>query len=191
MRYSGYYNCKMCGKTWWHKSNWVPFELVDWIYSLLFLFHLIFHHFKELTCKNVAKGLCQVLRQFLCAILFLILIMIRIVFYPFYWFFNLFYWGTSVPLLFLPGIYYPGASQIFSNCIISHRIHQVKSFFWSNIYMPLGLHNKLTIISDSAICTKMLKNVINFCLFCELTFLKIYDIIFIEKIKKGYGDVYG
>lgn len=54
-----------------------------------------------------------------------------------------------------------------------------------------GLHNKLTIISDSAFCTKMLENVINFCLFCELTFLKIYDIIFIEKIKKGYGDVYG
>ena len=37
----------------------------------------------------------------------------------------------------------------------------------------------------------MLKNVINFCLFCELIFLKIYDIIFIEKLKKGYGDVYG
>ena len=35
---------------------------------------------------------------------------------------------------------------------------------------PLGLHNKLTIISDLAICTKMLKNVINFWLFCELIF---------------------
>ena len=41
MRYSGYYNCKMCGKTWWHKSNWVPFELVDWIYNLLFLYTLL------------------------------------------------------------------------------------------------------------------------------------------------------
>ena len=63
----------------------------------------------------------------------------------------------------------------------------------TNVYelRPLGLHNKLTIISDLAICTKMLKNVIFFCLFCELIFLKIYDIIFIEKIKKGYGDVYG
>lgn len=91
MRYNGYYNCKMCGKTWWHKSNWIPFELVDWIYGLLFLFHLIFHHFKELTFKNVIKGLWQVLHQFLCAILFSILIVVRIVFYPFYWFFNLFY----------------------------------------------------------------------------------------------------
>jgi hypothetical protein len=35
--------------------------------------------------------LWQVLRQFLCAVLFLILIVARIVFYPFHWFFNLFY----------------------------------------------------------------------------------------------------
>lgn len=91
MRYRGYYNCKMCGKTWWHKSDYIPFELVDWFYSLLFLSHLIFHHFEELTFKNVAKGLWQILRQFLCAILFLLLVVVRIVFYPFYWFFNLFY----------------------------------------------------------------------------------------------------
>ena len=54
-----------------------------------------------------------------------------------------------------------------------------------------GLHNKLTIISVSAICTKIFKKIFYFCLFCELTFLKICDIIFIEKIKKGLGDVYG
>lgn len=83
MKYKGYYSCKFCGKTWWHKSNLVPFELVDWFYSLLFLFHLVFHHFKELTFKNVAKGLWLVLHQFLRAILFLVLIMVRIVFYPF------------------------------------------------------------------------------------------------------------
>ena len=91
MKYSGYYNCKFCGKTWWHKSNWVPFELVDWIYSLLFLFHLIFHHFKELTFKNVTRGLWLVLRQFLGAILFLILVVVRIVFYPFKLLVDLFY----------------------------------------------------------------------------------------------------
>ena len=91
MKYSGYYNCKLCGKTWWHKSNWAPFKLVDWIYSLLFLFHLIFHHFEELTFKKIIRGLWQVLRDFLCAILFLILTIVRIVFYPFHWFFNLFY----------------------------------------------------------------------------------------------------
>ena len=83
MKYSEYYKCKICGKTWWHKSDWIPFELVDWIYNLLFLFHLIFHHFKELTFKNVIKGLWQVLRQFFCAILSLVFIVMRIVLYPF------------------------------------------------------------------------------------------------------------
>ena len=91
MRYRGYYNCKICSKTWWHKSDYVPFELVDWFYSLLFLFHLISHHFEELTFKNVIKGLWQILRQFLCAILFLILIAVRIVFYPFKLLVDLFY----------------------------------------------------------------------------------------------------
>lgn len=91
MKYNGYYSCKFCGKTWWHKSNWVPFELVDWIHSLLFLFHLIFHHFKELTFKNVVKGLWLVLHQLLRAILFLILIVVRIVFYPFKLLVDLFY----------------------------------------------------------------------------------------------------
>lgn len=91
MKYSGYYNCKFCDKTCWHKSNWVPFELVDWICSLLFLFHLIFHHSKELTFKKVAKGLWQVLRQFLCAVLFLALVVVRIVFYPFKLLVDLFY----------------------------------------------------------------------------------------------------
>jgi hypothetical protein len=91
MKYSGHYNCKICGKTWWHKSNWVPFELVDWFYTLLFLFHLFFHHFKELTFKNVVRGLWKVLCQFLCAILFLILVVVRIVFYPFKLLVDLFY----------------------------------------------------------------------------------------------------
>lgn len=91
MKYESYYKCKICGKTWRHKSNWISFELVDWIYNLLFLFHLFFHHFEELTSKNVINGLWQVLRQFLRAILFLILIMVRIVFYPFKLLLDLFY----------------------------------------------------------------------------------------------------
>lgn len=83
MRYSGYYNCKMCGKTWKHNSNYIPFELVDWFYNLLFLFHLVFHHSKELTFKNVAKGLSKVLSLMIVAILYIIMVIFRIIFYPF------------------------------------------------------------------------------------------------------------
>jgi hypothetical protein len=64
------------------------------------------------------------------------------------------------------------------------RVAAAKAAYTSCSWELLSLHNKLTIISDSTFCTKMLKNVINFCLFCELTFLKIYDIIFIEKNKE-------
>ena len=83
MRYSGYYNCKMCGKTWNHKSNYIPFELVDWFYNLLFFFHLIFNHGKELDFKKIVRGLSQVLLQIMIAVLWIIVFIIRIIFYPF------------------------------------------------------------------------------------------------------------
>lgn len=83
MRYSGYYNCKICGRTWNHKSNYILFELIDWFYNLLFFFHLIFHHFKELTFKNVTKGLSQVFLQMVVAVMYIIMVIFRIIFYPF------------------------------------------------------------------------------------------------------------
>ena len=129
MRYSGYYKCKFCGKTWRHRSNWIPFELVDWIYSILFLFHLIFHHLKELIFKNIVKGLWQVLRQFLCAVLFLIFTMVRIILYPFKLLVDLFYWGTFVSLLFCPGILLPGRVKFSLTIIISFHKSNVKSNF--------------------------------------------------------------
>ena len=91
MKYSGYYNCKFCGKTWWHKSNWVPFELVDWFYELAFLFHMIFHHHKELNFKRIMKGLYQVLLHFVVAIMWIIVTTIQIIFYPFKLLVDLFY----------------------------------------------------------------------------------------------------
>ena len=57
--------------------------------------------------------------------------------------------------------------------------------------MSCKLQVYITSLQNYTNCTKILKNFFIFWLFCELTFLKIYDIIFIEKIKKGYGDVYG
>lgn len=83
MRYSGYYNCRECGKTWWHKSDWIPFELVDWWYNILFLFHIIFKHFKILKFKHIAKGLWEVFLKILVAILWIVATILQIVFYPF------------------------------------------------------------------------------------------------------------
>lgn len=83
MRYSGYYNCKMCGKTWKHKSNYVPFELVDWFYDLLFFCHLIAHHRKELDFKKVTRGIYQILLHIVVAIMWVIRTIIQVVFYPF------------------------------------------------------------------------------------------------------------
>jgi hypothetical protein len=57
--------------------------------------------------------------------------------------------------------------------------------------MSCKLQVYITSLQNYTNCTKILKKIFIFWLFCELTFLKIYDIIFIEKIKKGYGDVYG
>lgn len=83
MRYSGYYRCRECGKTWRHKSNWVPFELVDWWYSILYLFHIIFKHINILKFKHIAKGLRDVFLKFLVAVLWIVATILRIVFYPF------------------------------------------------------------------------------------------------------------
>ena len=85
MRYSGYYNCKMCGKTWNHKSDYIPFELVDWFYNLLFFCHLVVHHHKELDFKKVMHGLYQVLLQMIVAIMWIVFTTIKIIFYPTYW----------------------------------------------------------------------------------------------------------
>ena len=83
MRYSGYYNCQKCGKTWWHKSDWIPFELVDWWYDILFLFHIITKHFKTLKFKHIAKGLWEVFLKIIVAIFWIVATILQIVFYPF------------------------------------------------------------------------------------------------------------
>ena len=82
MKYSGYYNCRECGKTWWHKSDWIPFELVDWWYSILFLFHIIFHHFDKVKIKHILKGLWDIVVRMGIAILCIIVTIIEIIFYP-------------------------------------------------------------------------------------------------------------
>ena len=91
MKYSGYYNCKVCGKTWWHKSNWIPFELVDWFYDILFFTHLIFHHPQDATFKRVMRNLYQILLHIVVAIMWIVVTTIRIIFYPFYWLISLLY----------------------------------------------------------------------------------------------------
>lgn len=57
MKYNGYYNCKFCGKTWWHKSNWIPFELVDWIYSLLFSLPFNLPSLRGIDFQKCRKGI--------------------------------------------------------------------------------------------------------------------------------------
>ena len=91
MKYSGYYNCKVCGKSWKHKSNWIPFELVDWFYDILFLTHLIFHHPKDVTFKRVMRNLYQILLHIVVAIMWVVVTTIQIIFYPFYWLITLLY----------------------------------------------------------------------------------------------------
>lgn len=91
MKYSGYYNCKVCGKTWWYKSNWIPFELIDWFYDILFLTHLVFRHPQEATFKRVMRNLYQILLHIVVAVMWIVVTTIQIIFYPFYWLFNLLY----------------------------------------------------------------------------------------------------
>lgn len=91
MKYNGYYNCKVCGKSWKHSSNWIPFELVDWFYDILFFTHLIFHHPKEATFKRVMRNLYNILLHIVVAIMYVVVTTIQIIFYPLYWFINLLY----------------------------------------------------------------------------------------------------
>ena len=130
LKYNGYYKCKICGKTWKHNSNWIPYELVDWFYDILFFAHLIFHHPKDATFKRIIGNLYQILLHIMIAIMWIFVTLIQIIFYPLYWFIKLLYWGTSVPLLFARAFaqLLPGRFQIFSHCIISQTIRQVNSF---------------------------------------------------------------
>lgn len=82
MRYSGYYTCRECGRTWWHKSDLIPFELVDWWYSILFLFHIVTKHFKILKFKHITKGLQEIFLKIVVAILWIVATIIQIIFYP-------------------------------------------------------------------------------------------------------------
>lgn len=91
MKYSGCYNCKICGKTWRHKPNWAPFELVDWIYDIIFLFHIIFHHHKELNFKRIMKNLYKILLHFVVAVMWIIITIIQLIFYPLKLLFDLLY----------------------------------------------------------------------------------------------------
>ena len=53
------------------------------------------------------------------------------------------------------------------------------------------LQRQLLKILEYTNCTKIFKKFFIFLSILRIDFFEIYDIIFIEKIKKGYGDVYG
>ena len=83
MRYSGYYACRECGKTWWHKSDYIPFEAVDWWYDILFSIHCVINHSDKLKFKQFIKGLKIIFKKMLVAILWVLVTITQIIFYPF------------------------------------------------------------------------------------------------------------
>lgn len=91
MRYSGYYTCRECGKVWKHKSDIIPFELVDWWYSVLFLYHIVSKHTKLLKFKHIVKAFGDIFLKLLVAVMFIIFTIIQIVLYPFKLLIDLFY----------------------------------------------------------------------------------------------------
>lgn len=82
MKYSGHFTCKVCGKSWQYKSNHFPFEVVDWFYRLLFFCHLIAHHRQELDLKKTMVGLYQILLRIVLAVVWVVLTILEIIFYP-------------------------------------------------------------------------------------------------------------
>ena len=85
MRYSANHTCKLCNKSWKYKSNYVPSDVVDWWYNILFLFHVLKEHRKEFGFKNTIRAIWSIFVKFLYCILWIVVSILQIIFYPFYW----------------------------------------------------------------------------------------------------------
>lgn len=91
MRYSANHTCKLCGKSWKYKSDYIPSETVDWWYHILFLSHMLKEHRKDYGFKRTIRAIWFIFVRFLYCIMWFVLTLIKIIFYPFYWLLERFY----------------------------------------------------------------------------------------------------
>lgn len=91
MKYSANHTCNLCGKGWKYKSNYIPSEVADWWYYILFLSHMLKEHRKEFGFKNTIRAIWLIFVRFLYCVLWFILTFIKIIFYPFKLLIDLFY----------------------------------------------------------------------------------------------------
>lgn len=77
--------CKFCDKKWDWKSHWLPVDVLEAWANITITHHAFCHHPDKMTAKRLRYALNQYFWSAVIIILFTLLTILRVVFYPLWW----------------------------------------------------------------------------------------------------------
>ena len=85
MRSSYHCECKFCDAKHDWKSTWLPIEVLQGFANAWIMFHALRYHPKEMTKRRFVYAMKQFFWSAVVIVLFTILAILRVVFYPLWW----------------------------------------------------------------------------------------------------------